>query len=388
MAAAQRGFRKLLLDIHLYLSLALGLVLVAIALSGAPLVWRDHVDRLLNPARYATTGSDIRLTPAGYAANAVAAAGPDFRAVDVRYPAAPGWPLRVTARAAPADGGGPRSLVVTLDPPTGKVLGVAGVSSTLVGVLHNFHHMLMVPQLSGRQIVGWIGVALLILSLSGLYLWWPRNGAFLRGLRWSRSPWTTTNLHHLAGFWISVPLAVVAMTGIYLAFPNAAYSFMSGVATMGQPMRHGGFSAQPARATNIDADRALAQALALAPGAAPRIVSFPVAQRGAHDHGQATGGGEWRIQAQAADAAEPTTILVDDGSGVARLGPASQSGDRAAGLIKGLHEARRGGLAWEIAVFLTGVAPLVFLVTGVTMWLRGRKAARALAAAQARPVRA
>lgn len=275
MAAARRGFRQLLLDIHLYASLALGLALVAIALSGAPLVWRDHVDRLLNPDRYAISGADIRLTPSVYVANALAVAGPDFRAVDLRYPSEPGWPLRATVRAAPKDGRAPRSLAVTLDPPTGRVLGVAGVSATFVGVLHNFHHMLMVPQFSGRQIVGWMGVALLFLSLSGLYLWWPRNGAFARGLRWSRSPWTTTNLHHMAGFWISVPLAIVSLTGIYLAFPNAAYSFMSGVATMGQPMRHGGFSAMPARETNLDPDRALAQALALVPDAAPRLVSFP-----------------------------------------------------------------------------------------------------------------
>ena len=266
MAVSQeRTLRSYVLDIHLYLSLALGLLLVAIALTGAPLVWRDQVDRLLNPERYAVTGSDSRLTPSGYAANALAAAGMDFRVVDVRYPVAPGWPVRANLRAAPRDGGGVRSLTVTLDPATGKALGVARVSSTFVGFLHNVHHMLMIPQFSGRQIVGWIGVAMLFLSLSGLYLWWPRNVGFVRGLRWSRSPFTTTNLHHLAGFWISFPLAVVSLTGIYLAFPNTAYSFMSSLATMGQPMRHGGFSALPARETNIDADRAFAQALAAAP---------------------------------------------------------------------------------------------------------------------------
>ncbi len=385
MAATRRGFRQLLLDIHLYLSLTLGLVLVAVAVSGAPLVWRDHVDRILNPDRYAISGADVRLTPSGYVANALAAAGPDFRAVDLRYPAESGWPLRASLRAAPKDGGAARSLVVTLDPPTGKVLGVAGVSATFVGVLHNFHHMLMIPQFSGRQIVGWIGVALLFLSLSGLYLWWPRNGAFAQGLRWRRSPFTTSNLHHLAGFWISIPLAIVSLTGIYLAFPNAAYSFMSSVATMGQPMRHGGFSALPARETNIDADRALAQALALAPGAAPRIVTFPVAPRGGHDHEQKASAGEWRIQARATGASEATTILVDDRTAIARPGPAPQSGDRAARLIKDLHEARRGGAVWEVLVFLTGVAPLLLFVTGVAMWLRARKSRKTLEAARAAP---
>ncbi len=76
-----------------------------------------------------------------------------------------------------------------------------------------------------------------------------------------------------------------------------------------------------------------------------------------------------------AGASEATTILVDDQTAVARPGPAPQSGDRAASLIKGLHEAQRGGAIWEVLVFLTGVTPLLFFVTGVMMWLRGRKAA-------------
>jgi len=375
MAVSQeRTLRSYVLDIHLYLSLALGLLLVAIALTGAPLVWRDQVDRLLNPERYAVTGSDSRLTPSGYAANALAAAGMDFRVVDVRYPVAPGWPVRANLRAAPRDGGGVRSLTVTLDPATGKALGVARVSSTFVGFLHNVHHMLMIPQFSGRQIVGWIGVAMLFLSLSGLYLWWPRNVGFVRGLRWSRSPFTTTNLHHLAGFWISIPLAVVSLTGIYLAFPNTAYSFMSSVATMGQPMRHGGFSALPARETNIDADRAFAQALAAAPDSQLRTIAYPVAPRGEHDHGKL----EWRVQLRASGSGDNATILVDDRTAAARPGPAPLSGDTAAALIKGLHEARRGGLVWEVLVFLTGVAPLLFLITGVMMWLRKRRNRKAV----------
>ena len=62
---------------------------------------------------------------------------------------------------------------------------------------------------------------MLILSLTGIWLWWPRNGGFLRGLRWRRVGRALSfNLHHLLGFWISIPLAVVSVTGIYLGFPQ------------------------------------------------------------------------------------------------------------------------------------------------------------------------
>ncbi len=373
-AMRKPGAYAILRSLHLYLSLALGLFVVAIAITGAPLVWRDNVDRFIDPARYSVTGAETRLTVAEYAARARAAAGTDFGVVELRLPDAPGWPVKASLRAAPRDGGAARSIVATLDPPTGKVLGLVGVSSTFVGVLHNFHHMLMVPQFSGRQIVGWIGVVLVFLSLSGLYLWWPRNAGFLRGLRWRRSPWTTTNLHQFAGFWVSIPLAIVAMTGAYLAFPNVAYLLMSNLAPMNQPLRHGGYSALPAERTALDADRALEKALALVPGAHPRSIAFPVAQRPARDHAHAGhGGGEWRIRAQL-ETGEDVVVAVEDGGGAAQRVPSPEAGDRAAALIKGLHEARRGGPVWALVVFLTGVAPAVFFFTGLVMWLRRRRA--------------
>ena len=374
MAAAKAGLRGLLRDLHLYLSLAAGLFLVAIAITGAPLVWRDDVDRFLNPGRYAVTGEELRQPLSRYAENARAAAGEEFGVLELRLPARAGWPVQAILRAAATGGAPARTLVATLDPPTGRVLDLAGMSSTLVGVLHNFHHMLMVPQWSGRQIVGWFGVVLLFLALSGLYLWWPRNGPFARGLRWRRSPWTSTNLHQFAGFWISVPLAIVAATGIYLAFPNTAWLLMSSLTPTGQPMRHGGYSALGVRETKLGPDGALAKALALAPGAQPRTISFPTQQaRQDHQHGK-PGGGTWRIRLQESDGVEPVAILVSDESATAQRAAAPQSGDRAASLIKGLHEARRGGPVWAFVVFVTGVAPAIFMATGLIMWLRGRRA--------------
>ena len=68
-----RGLRPFLMKLHLYLSLGLGGLVALTALSGAPLVWRDNVDRALNPDRYAITGSNIAQSAATYLARAKAA---------------------------------------------------------------------------------------------------------------------------------------------------------------------------------------------------------------------------------------------------------------------------------------------------------------------------
>jgi hypothetical protein len=39
---------------------------------------------------------------------------------------------------------------------------------------------------------------------------------------------------------------------------------------------------------------------------------------------------------------------------------------------------------WQVAVFLTGVFPAIFVVTGIVMWLRGRRGRRTRATAEAK----
>jgi uncharacterized iron-regulated membrane protein len=70
-----------------------------------------------------------------------------------------------------------------------------------------------------------------------------------------------------------------------------------------------------------------------------------------------------------------TTMMLDERSGA--LTPVPQlSGDRAAQLIRGLHDGSRGGALWQVLVFVCGVLPTVFVITGVMIWLRSRSRPR------------
>lgn len=135
--------------------------------------------------------------------------------------------------------------------------------------LHPKERELTIPEYNGRDIVGWVGVAMLIMSLTGLYLWWPRGKGFVRGLRWRRGPAFSFNLHHMLGFWIAIPLAIVALTGIYLGFPQQGRAWLPSVAPM-TPQQRGGINAPLMRETNLNIDAALASALGNEPDARGR----------------------------------------------------------------------------------------------------------------------
>eukprot|EP01043_Picozoa_sp_COSAG02_P036739 COSAG02_NODE_2711_length_8184_cov_2.388002_6_plen_407_part_00 len=385
--------RRLWLNVHLWLGVGLALLLIPISVSGGLLVFHDEIDTLLNPKRYAVTGAEIAQPPSAYiarAAEAVAKEPGNLVPTGVRYPEEPGWPVRVVTRPQQRTEGPPRFVTVFLDPPTAAVLDVMEFRSSFIGFMHIFHENLMLPQYSGRQIVGWGGVAMLILSLTGIWLWWPRNGAFLRALRWTRSPQFTFNLHNMLGFWIAIPLAAVSLTGIYLSFPQTARSMMSSVATM-NPQGPRGFAGDVALRTNLTADRALEAARQIEPAAKPVVVFLPTVtnargpQAGAGPNqppqsergGGRAAGPAWRVQMARGDT-DVITVMVDDRSGVATPAPAAQSGDRAASWIRWIHEGSHTGPVWKLLVLLTGVFPSIFAVTGVIMWLRRRANRKAL----------
>lgn len=360
--------------IHRWIGVGLLVLLIPIGLSGSLLVWHDDIETMLYPARYAVSGPGPLLSPDRYLAAAGAVLDDGLRPSAVRFPAKSGAPVIVMARAAPL-GGQLRLQSVYLDPPTARVLDVVNPRASFFGWLHRFHENLTIPQFSGRQVVGWAGVGMLAMTLSGLLLWWPRNGAARAGLRWRRSPTATSNLHHLVGVWVAVPLALASMSGIYLAFPQTARITMAALAPMSNGPRPG--FGQPFHDATMTPDRALAAALDTTPGATARVLFMPAV---ATDRGAAGRNGPaiWRVELRR-PSGDVANVTVDDRSGETRQLPDPLAGDVAAQWIRSIHDGSRGGLIWPAVVFLVGLCPAILGFTGVIVWLRGRRARRGVA---------
>lgn len=366
--------RRLWLDVHLWIGVGLLVVLAPISLSGAYLVWHDPIDRAMHAERYQVTG-DARLPIEAYAAAAQTAFRQRALLSQIRLPRKPGDPVVALGRIAgpPGPGGRPRTLNAWIDPPSAQVLAVDEVARGFSMTIHRLHGALLIPDI-GRKVVGWLGWAMFASCATGLWLWWPRHGGFLRGLHWRRGPSQLFNLHHMLGFWLCLPLAALALTGVIISFPHTAERLVGGKPPTpqdgGQTQR--ARNAPPLAYPVSTLPEAIAAAQAARPEGEIAVVNWP--QMGKRP--------AWRIEFNGkGPAAAP--VSVDDRSGAVRpgrgAGGAQPQRSAFATWSRRIHDGTDLGLVWQTIIVLAGVAPTALSLTGIVMWLRRRRRRRALA---------
>jgi uncharacterized iron-regulated membrane protein len=365
---SRQGLRKAWLKVHRWVALALMVLLIPLGLSGVVLAWDDTIDHAINPQRYAVSGT-ATLAPSAYIAAARATLGPDERVSMLRYADKDGGPVTLIATAVPKDKGGidkgaghkgarggqagpPKRVTLWLDPPSARVLDRESGSGGLVRLAHAIHGNMLLPAF-GRAVVGCLGVAMFLLAGSGVWLWWPPMGRWVRWLRWGRGDRRLdTNLHHTIGFWIALPLAAQAFTGAWIAWPQMIAMVGLGGPAANRPR------AVPLATPSLAPDAALAAARTVTPGA-PLAIAWPTSGRE----------GGWRVTLDTAKGS--SDIGVDDATGAAKLAKKREGGGLA-DAVRRLHDGRTLGFYWRMVMVLIGLSPIMLGITGLLMWLRNR----------------
>ena len=350
-AASTIRLRGLWFSIHKWIGILLAILIVPISLSGSALVWHDWLDGAVNPERHVAHGK-AQLPFEAYVAGARRSLTPQDRVSAIAFPAERGA-VQVTA-VRPAEGGRGRPVrtQIWVDPASGEMIDRQSGNEGLVRTLHVLHGSLMVPGV-GRQIVGWIGVFMLVSCLTGLWLWWPTVGGFRRGLRWRRQETTNANLHHGAGFWIAIPLAMLSFTGVWISFPGV----FGGAAPAAAKARPAG-PPLPLEQPRLNSELAAVMATARGQGSL-RSVAWPTDQSPS-----------WTVAVRGEDG-RSAEFKVDDRSGaVSEAPPRPETTSR---LMRRWHDGDGMGPLWQTIIFIGGLIPALLAVTGIVMWLRTRR---------------
>ena len=255
---------------HKWLGLVLGGFLTLLGLTGAFNVVYRELDVSFHPELATATPSARPIGPQRALTIARAAVPEPIGFLMAPDAVQPVWTAVIVR-------GGDR-WTVSIDPGTGRVLGVRDQQRSVFMTIYRLHADLLLRRFWGEQAVGVLGLVLLVLSGSGLWIWWPRSGFWraLARLRTRPRQILYHDLHALAGAWSALLLLFIALTGVGVVFPGLirpVVALASKVEDDSPPPRP---ALRPPYA--VDADRAVAIALAAAPAERLAFVAPPDAR--------------------------------------------------------------------------------------------------------------
>ncbi len=357
--------RKYMRQFHLWMGLSLGGLFALLGLTGSALVFYTEIDTALHPEIHAG-----------------AAAAPDWdralATVRRAFPEKQGpWRFEVTGKAGaiPARYYNPKEttgrdfapMMVWLSPDGGTVLRRDFWGDYAMTWIYDLHYRLLLGE-GGGTVLGFAGMALVLLLLSGLWAWSPR-GSWAKALRFKGSaPQTRAlrDMHKLAGLWSIAFLLILTVTGVMLELPNGssrALAILVGPAdTPSEP--------QSGRAAG--AQIAVSQALLLA------RAEFPKA-RIAWIEVPGLGQGSFKIRMQGRG--DPSRrfphsyVWINQYSGaVLATVDAAQAGTNTliSNWLHPLHDGSIGGMPTRILAALAGLMPCLLFYTGWKRWRRRR----------------
>jgi uncharacterized iron-regulated membrane protein len=111
---------------------------------------------------------------------------------------------------------------VYVDPYTGAVLGVIDERYNWILITRMLHQCLLINYDAGHYVVGISTLVVIVMLITGLVLWWPKNKAALKQrftIKWN-AKWRRINydIHNVGGFYAYLLILLLAVTGLVWTF--------------------------------------------------------------------------------------------------------------------------------------------------------------------------
>ena len=385
--------KRLFRNIHLYLALAAGLVIMNSCITGAIMVFEDDIDLAIHKERYFVDPQANRKSleeisqlaaqavPTGKFAALKLYSDPT-RSVEVAFmlpekKVPEGSAGRSGERSVAQPGKGKNEaagkkkskpgLFVYVNPYTGVVLDVYNKRESFFFTVERLHRWLLGGNASpGKVIVGLSTCSFLIITVTGIILWWPKNKKILlQRLKFKTSgsfKRLNHDLHVVAGFYTSIFLLVIIITGLVMSYTWVNKSIFT--MTKSSPESPEPPSSEyRAGVKTINYDQALTALKTQVKDAAYVTLRTPKDSLGV-----------FAISVLPANAAEMAldTYYIDQYAGT-QLGQLlfkdKNVGQTIRAYVKPIHTGALYGFPTKLFNFILALITFSFPITGVIMWL-------------------
>lgn len=223
------SIKKIFGKLHLWLGLSSGLVVFIVAITGCLYAFQEEIQDLTQPYRFVEKQHEEFLPPSiireitdvvlpDKHIHGVLYKGEDRAAIAIYYSYDDGY-----------------YDLVYVNPYSGQVLQVEDMYKNIFQIILDGHFYLWLPHQIGQPLVSSFTVIFIIMLISGIVLWWPRNKNGTRQrftIKWD-GRWRRRNydLHNVLGFYASALALLLALTGLVWGFEwfrDAVYATAGG----------------------------------------------------------------------------------------------------------------------------------------------------------------
>lgn len=369
--------RKVLLKLHLYISLWLGAFLVLAGLTGSLLVYDHAIDKWLNNDLMVIREESGPQKPLlDLIAKADEASPIKSKASHLQLPSEQNEALIVRYQVPAEEGHKGHNhhfYEVMMNPFTGETLGGRDRYYSLMSTILKLHFNLLVND-TGKWIMGITALMTLFLTITGIYLWWPKLSKLKQALSFKKNASFIRfnfDLHKTVGFYTSIVIFTVALSGVYFNLPmifRPVVNYFSPLDGMMAPVK-----SESSTGNAIKPEDVLSIAQQQFPGITVQRIFLPATNDAAY---QISGRQQNEIRHKGS-----TMLWVDQYSGkVLRVKDPNQftAGNAFINIQLPLHNGEILGEVGRILVAIAGFAPLILMVTGVIHWLKKKRPSRAI----------
>ena len=243
-------FKKAIRKIHLVLGLGSGLIVVILGVTGCILAFELEIRSFTEPYQYVKEENKPYLAPSVLKAKAEEYLA-SRRAVGVQYPG-----KGKAAVAAYYDE--TNYELAYLNPYTGALLKHKNMNEDFFRIVLDGHFYLWLPHEIGQPIAASATLIFLVMMITGIILWWPKNKAARKqrfSVKWN-ARWRRKNydLHNVLGFymtWVAIFLAITGLVFGFEWFARSLYWVTSGGETMVEHQHPLSDTTKPLKAANM-----------------------------------------------------------------------------------------------------------------------------------------
>lgn len=219
--------------VHLLLGLSSGLIVFIIAVTGCIYAFEAEIRDMIQSYRFVNAENKPVLPPS------------ELKAIGERT--LPGKKMHAIVYTKPGNAAQvvyyniePEYYYLAyLNPYTGEVLKVSDENASFFRFILDGHFYLWLPPAIGQPVVASATLIFLVMMISGIVLWWPKNKSAAKqrfSIKWS-ARWRRKNydLHNVLGFyctWIAIILAVTGLVWGFQWFANGLYKVAGGDKTL------------------------------------------------------------------------------------------------------------------------------------------------------------